>query len=58
VVTGNPFVVAADYRQAMIGDLIKTRNGWAVQAPTECQNGHPVGAGKVLVGRTVCDRQS
>ena len=26
----------------MIGDLNRTRAGWAIQPPTECVNGHPL----------------
>jgi hypothetical protein len=34
----------------MIGDLVQTARGWELQAPTECVNGHPLTAGKTLVG--------
>jgi hypothetical protein len=43
------------YRQgAMIGDLTRTRAGWAIEPPTECQNGHLLGPGQVLVGHQPC----
>jgi hypothetical protein len=38
----------------MIGELVQTRTGWAVDAPTECVNGHPFGPNRVLVGHQPC----
>ncbi|MCW2689882.1 MAG: hypothetical protein JWR37_4772, partial [Mycobacterium sp.] len=35
--------------------LTETGAGWAVQPPTECVNGHPLGPGLVLVGHQPCD---
>ena len=34
-----------DYRRDMIGELMETSRGWALQAPAECINGHPPRAG-------------
>lgn len=38
----------------MIGELRETAKGWAVQAPSECINGHTLGPGNVLVGHNQC----
>lgn len=38
----------------MIGDLVQTVRGWELQAPMECVNGHPLTAGKTLVGHQPC----
>jgi hypothetical protein len=48
------FVVAADYRQRMIGDLIQTKKGWITEAPTHCPDGHKLKPGQVLVGFQPC----
>jgi hypothetical protein len=34
----------------MIGDLVRTRKGWAIEAPTRCPNGHTLTPGEMLVG--------
>ena len=39
----------------MIGDLYRTRAGWAVRAPAACLNGHRLDGGQVLVGYQPCD---
>jgi hypothetical protein len=48
-------VVSADYRQAMIGDLVQTAAGtWLERAPTHCPSGHRLGPNRSLVGHTAC----
>jgi hypothetical protein len=48
-------VVAQDYRQPMIGDLVQTTAGtWIVRAPTHCPIDHRLGPNRVLVGHTAC----
>jgi hypothetical protein len=38
----------ATYRQPMIGELIQTKKGWIVQAPTHCPEGNSISARDVL----------
>jgi hypothetical protein len=39
---------------AAVDDLVRTRKGWAVVAPTQCPAGHEFGPGRVHVGTAVC----
>ena len=39
----------------VLGELVQTTAGkWITHPPTRCPNGHPLGAGKVLVGHQAC----
>jgi hypothetical protein len=39
----------------VLGDLVQTTAGkWIIHPPTRCPNGHPLGAGQVLVGHQAC----
>jgi len=39
----------------VLGELVQTTAGkWIPHPPTRCPNGHPLGAGQVLVGHQAC----
>jgi hypothetical protein len=52
-----PFQVPAPRRnlRRVLGELVQTTAGkWITHPPTQCPNGHKLGAGEVLVGHAAC----